>query len=246
MNFARSKNEIAHGILLSQDNTEKIWGWGTPAGRLRAKRRADLIARSTGLKPGMSVLEIGCGTGIFTEMFAATGAKLLAVDISPDLLKKARARGLPSAQVTFKESRFEECDIDGPFDAVIGSSILHHLEIQPALSKTYKLLKPGGILAFAEPNFLNPQVFFMFKFRSLFPYVSPDENPFLRWKLQTELLRTGFENPNITPFDWLHPNTPKPLIARVEFIGLIAERIPLLREFAGSLLIRARRPALLS
>jgi ubiquinone/menaquinone biosynthesis C-methylase UbiE len=121
--FQRAENEIAHGQMLAQNDPELVWGWKTPAGRVRARRRADLIARGAGLKPGMRVLEIGCGTGMFTEIFAKTGAQILAVDISPDLLARARQRGLPESQVRFLERPFENCDVEGPFDAVIGSSV---------------------------------------------------------------------------------------------------------------------------
>src|ERR1700676_2425705 len=90
----RADREIKHGEWLAVHDTEVVWGWGTPAGRIRARRRADLIIAGAALSPGKRVLEIGCGTGMFTEMFAASGATIIAVDISPELLKKARARGL--------------------------------------------------------------------------------------------------------------------------------------------------------
>jgi len=120
---ARAEHEIKHGVWLAERDTETVWGWGTPAGKLRAKRRAELIIRGAGLSSGKRVLEIGCGTGLFTEMFAASGATIVAVDISEELLEKARLRGLPAHQVTFLAKRFEDCDVDGPFDAVIGSSV---------------------------------------------------------------------------------------------------------------------------
>lgn len=239
----RGKHEIAHGSLLSIGDTERLWGWGSPAGKVRARRRAELIVRAAGITRNARVLEVGCGTGVFTEYFAATGAQLIAVDISPELLKKARKRNLPAEQVLFKESRFEDCDIEGPFDAVIGSSVLHHLNIEAAFAKILNLLKPGGFLCFAEPNAINPQVFVMFGFRSYFPEISPDENPFLRWLLKDKLIRAGFDVPQIIPFDWLHPATPTSLISVVDKMGSMMEKIPFLREFAGSLLICARRPS---
>src|SRR5579863_8975312 len=172
----RAEREIKHGEWLEAGDTETVWGWGTPAGQIRARRRADLIIAGAALSPCKRVLEIGCGTGMFTEMFAATGATIVAVDISPKLLQKALARRLPTDQVTFYERRFEECQVEGPFDAVIGSSILHHLEIDSAISRIKELLKPGGRVSFAEPNMLNPQVFLERRFQhwSIFSYTSPD------------------------------------------------------------------------
>jgi 2-polyprenyl-3-methyl-5-hydroxy-6-metoxy-1,4-benzoquinol methylase len=241
----RAKNEIAHGKVLAQGDTEAIWGWGTPAGRLRAERRARLIAEGAGLRPGVRALEIGCGTGMFTEMFARTGAQIVGVDISEALLEKARTRNLPTAQVQFLAKRFEECDVDGPFDVVIGSSVLHHLDIEAALAKMYSLLKPGGRLSFAEPNMLNPQIFLERKLafiRPLFWYVSPDETAFVRWSLRALLEKTGLQEVYLQPFDWLHPAIPSPLIPLVLHIGHWVEKTPGLREFAGSLLICGRRP----
>jgi len=78
----RPQHEIEHGKLLADEDTERIWGWGTPAGRLRAKRRAGLIAEGAMLGPDIHTLEIGCGTGLFTEMFARTGARITAIDMN--------------------------------------------------------------------------------------------------------------------------------------------------------------------
>ena len=158
-NSIRAKRGVLHGKKLASGNTEAIWEWGTAAGRMRAKRRSDLFTSGACLGPETKALEIGCGTGMFTSMFAESGAKIVAVDISPDLLIKAEARRLAKDQVQFTEMRFEDAELYGPFDAVIGSSVLHHLDVPRALARIYELLRPGGHVAFAEPNMLNPQVF---------------------------------------------------------------------------------------
>ena len=135
---SRASNEIAHGRMLAASASEETWGWTTPAGQSRARRRADLIISAAGLRPGRTVLEIGCGTGMFTELFAATGARIVAVDISPDLLAKALDRQQPADRVRFEQRRFESLELSDPviqawaadgFDAIIGSSVLHHLDI---------------------------------------------------------------------------------------------------------------------
>jgi hypothetical protein len=90
---------------------------------------------------------------------------------------------------------------------------------------------------------MNPQVFAERKFRRFFPNTSPDETAFIRWRLRKQLDLAGFEDIRITPFDWLHPATPRPLIGFVSAIGKVLERIPVVREFSGSLLISANKPA---
>ncbi len=240
----RAAREIQHGERLAAGDPDLIWGWGTPAGKLRAARRAALIAAGGRLQAGARVLEVGCGTGLFTERFAATGANLTAIDISEDLLAFARGRRLDPAQVRFMRGRFEDLRGEPPFDAVIGSSVLHHLDLDDALDTARLLLRPGGYLSFAEPNLLNPQVFLERRFSSLpmFSYVSPDETAFVRWRLADTLGRHGYTDIRITPFDWLHPATPPWLIAPVRQLTRLLERIPLVRECAGSIAITCRRP----
>ena len=108
----RVANEIAHGRMLATADSEALWGWSTPAGQSRARRRADLIITAAGLRPGRTILEVGCGTGLFTAQFAATGARIVAVDISPDLLAKAIERQLPADHVRFEERRAESLELD--------------------------------------------------------------------------------------------------------------------------------------
>jgi 2-polyprenyl-3-methyl-5-hydroxy-6-metoxy-1,4-benzoquinol methylase len=240
----QAAREIAHGRTLARDDPERTWGWATPAGRRRARRRAELVASAAALGPGKRVLEVGCGTGLFTEYFAATGAHIVAVDISPELVAKARARGLPADRVALIAKPFEECAHDGPFDAVVGNSILHHLAVEDALRHMVRLLRPGGLLSFAEPNLLNPQIFV----QKTIPWIkrlagdSPDETAFIRWQLARRLRGAGFDEIRIVPFDWLHPATPERLIGFIEQAGRWLEAVPVFREFSGSVIIRARRP----
>ncbi len=237
---ARLAHELEHGKYLAAGSAEDIWGWGTPAGQLRAQRRAALILAGARIDASSKVVEIGCGTGLFTEMFARSGAEIIAVDLSPDLLAIARERKLP--RVHFLEKNFEDCEVDGPFDAVIGSSVLHHLDMQRTWPKIYGLLKPGGRMSFAEPNMLNPQIFCERHFRRFFPQVSPDETAFIRSRLKRELQSAGFVSVSIRAFDWLHPYTPKALIPVVSSLGKLCEAVWPVREFAGSLIIQAVRP----
>lgn len=236
----RASHEIEHGKYLAAGAAEAIWGWATPAGRLRAARRGYLILAGAAIGPTSRVVEIGCGTGLFTETFASSGAQIIAVDLSAELLALARQRRLPNVQ--FLEKSFEDCAVDGPFDAVIGSSVLHHLDLERAWPKIFGLLKPGGRISFAEPNMLNPQVFCERHFRRFFRQVSPDETAFVRRRLARDLERLGFVEIEIQPFDWLHPATPPVLIPGVSAVGRALEHIWPVREFAGSLHIRAQRP----
>lgn len=243
--MSQKHQEIAHGRKLAENDPLLTWGWGTPAGKRRAARRADLIVNGARLKFGQHVLEIGCGSGFFTEIFAMKGLSLVALDISPELIALARRRNIPPESVRFFSLPFDEFSPTEEFDAIIGSSILHHLDLDTSLPKIYSLLKPGGTFCFAEPNMLNPQIFLQKNLSWLKRLMgdTPDETAFVRWALASLLRKSGFVNITIVPFDWLHPLTPTFLIEPMLGIGRILEYLPVIREFSGSLIMWGERPS---
>ena len=126
--------ERDHASVLLSHGAGRTWGWESPAGRARVERRARWIAGALGLRPGLRVLECGCGTGIFTRALAPYGAEITAVDIAPDLLAEA-ARLTDFPNVRFVEGNLEAPDTlpGAPFDAICGVSVLHHLDLDTAL-----------------------------------------------------------------------------------------------------------------
>ncbi len=235
----RITKEIQHGRFLAKQGAGEIWNWESPAGRQRWKRRVQML--SNHLRPEMTILEIGCGTGYFTRELTRRGADIVAIDVSPDLLEIAKAKySAPNVRYEIQNA----CALtyaDAMFDSVVGSSILHHLEIEEALREIYRVLKPGGTIYFTEPNMLNPQI----AMQKNIPWIkrglgdSPDETAFFRWPLRRLLEQTGYRDVQIDPFDFLHPKTPVPLIDRLNALGRFLENVPVISEFAGSLYIRA-------
>lgn len=217
--------------------------WTTLAGRRRVLRRVAFLREFGDVEVGKKVLEVGCGVGTFTERFLDGGADLTAIDISFDSVQKARHRANHQTDCLVADAMATPF-LQGVFDTVIGSSILHHLNVKKALEEFWRVLRPGGTLALAEPNMLNPQIFLMKNVPIVKRWMGedPDETAFIRWRLTRTLHQTGFEGVRIFPYDYLHPSTPGPLIPIVEGLGHLFERIPLIREFAGSLVIVARKP----
>ena len=240
----RHENEVSHGKYLSESGAEDVWGWGSAAGQIRAERRGEMLRAAGHIAEGDSVLEVGCGTGLFTEWMARSGANLYAVDISEELIEIANQRGLDPEKVRFETCPFETCEGAGTYDAVVGSSILHHLEIRPALERIFELLKPGGYMAFGEPNMLNPHIAVIKNIKWIGRRLgeSEDETAFVRWAFAKMLREVGFVEVSVEPVEWLHPITPKALIPLMQGATRVLERIPLVREIGGSLTISARKP----
>lgn len=241
MNSDRLKNEIEHGKLLSESGAGEIWNWESPAGRIRWRRRVEML--TSHLHPDMKVLELGCGTGYFTKEAARSGARITAIDISADLLEQARNE-VPLENVEFLvENAYEMSFSDNSFYAVIGSSVLHHLEIDEALKEIFRVLRPGGTVRFTEPNMLNPQI----AIQKNIPFIkkmlgdSPDETAFFSWSLKKKMLKHGFTAVKITPFDFLHPSIPGFMLPVMRPFCSALEKIPLLSSIAGSLYIRANK-----
>lgn len=241
MKDKRLQNEIAHGKYLKEQGAGEVWNWETPAGKERWARRVRML--TSHIKPVMQVLEIGCGTGYFTNEIVKTKAEIVAIDISPDLLEMAQ-KEITDENVAFRiENAYKLSFDDNTFDTAIGSSVLHHLELENALKELYRVLKPGGTIYFTEPNMLNPHIAIERKIPSVRRRMgnSPDETAFFRWRLKGSLRKYGFENIHILPFDFLHPQTPKILIQTIKLIGGVVEHIPVISEIAGSLFIKAEK-----
>lgn len=224
---------------------EKVWGRTGRVGNLRLARRADFIINSCKIGPGVKVLEIGCGTGMFTKQLARTGAFVTAIDLFEGFLDIARNQ-VNAANVVFRVGQAEALEgfLEANFDAVCGVSVLHHLDIQSALRRVYRVLKPGGRIAFSEPNMLNPQIMIQKNIPIIKKLLgdSPDETAFFKWQIRKLFENAGFSGVEVTPFDFLHPATPDSLADFVVYCGNFLEKIPLLKETAGSLLIFARKP----
>jgi len=115
------------------------------AARQRAAFAADLLDR------GRSLLDIGCGQGLFLAELAAQGLDATGLEPSPAAAARARARGL---SVIAGELG---CDPGRRFDAVSMISVLEHLwDPAEGLRQALRLLHPGGMLMIEVPDALQP------------------------------------------------------------------------------------------
>jgi SAM-dependent methyltransferase len=115
-----------------------------------------MIFAEAGIRPGMRVLDIGCGAGDVTFVAAdlvGPGGSVVGVDHSPDALARARLRagqrGL--TQVQFVEGDINDPAPGGPFDAIVERLVLWAVP-DPAevLRRQATVLRPGGLVVPVE------------------------------------------------------------------------------------------------
>ena len=134
---------------------------------LRAEVLSNALARAGAAVSGVSVLDVGCGTGFWTEYYASRGARYTGVDIAQVSIDRLAAR--------YPAQRFVRADVSdgvpgGPYDIVNVFDVLYHVtdetRWQAALRHLAAAVAPGGLLlvtdvfatlaASAEHNLMRP------------------------------------------------------------------------------------------
>lgn len=97
----------------------------------KPERQSDLTALQQhvcGALRGHEVLEIACGTGYWTERIADCAASVLATDVSPDIMRYAQAKDLPSGKVGFAVADAFDLRVQGHFNACFAGFWWSHVK----------------------------------------------------------------------------------------------------------------------
>ncbi|MFI7585251.1 class I SAM-dependent methyltransferase [Kocuria sp. M1N1S27] len=160
---ARDAAAVSHHYDLGNDFYALVLGpsmayscavWDDPSGGLEAAQEAkhDLVCRKLGLRPGMRVLDLGCGWGSFALHAARCyGTDVLGVTLSPEQAALGRERVSAAGLADRIEIRVQDYrDVaDGPFDAVSSIGMSEHVgndQIDGYAARLHGLLRPGARL----------------------------------------------------------------------------------------------------
>lgn len=150
--------------------------------------------RLSGLPAGARVADLGCGSGVFTELLRRAGYDSVGLDISPKLVALGRRKypGLELIEGDAENLPFESASLDG----VLLSGLVHHFPDPRRLAaEVQRVLKPGGRFVAFDPNRMNPFMW-LYRDRSSPFYssvgVTENERPILAWRVADIFRDQGF------------------------------------------------------
>ena len=115
-------------------------------------REAARLVKHAGVRAGARVLDVACGTGVVAITAARLGARVTGLDLTPELLRRARENaGIADVVVDWHEGDAEQLPFgDADFDVVL-SQFGHMFAPRPevAVAEMLRVLKSGGTIAFS-------------------------------------------------------------------------------------------------
>jgi len=135
--FKRGQKERWRYFLLTQERTAPV---------------AAQLVRHAGIRAGQRVLDVACGTGVVAVTAARLGADVTGLDLTPELLERARENAeIAEVTVTWMEGDVEELPFANESFDVVTSQFGHIFAPRPdvAISQMLRVLKRSGTLAIA-------------------------------------------------------------------------------------------------
>lgn len=162
---------------------------------LQRHYEAPLLERLGGPTPEASVLEVGCGRGVGTEIILDRfgAAHVTAFDLDPAMVARARRRLGPRIPKTVSLAVGDVTTIDAAdasFDAVFDFGIIHHVhEWRTAVSEIARVLRPGGRFLFEE---VTRHALDRWSYRTFLDH--PDHDRFSATEFVAAVADAGFES----------------------------------------------------
>lgn len=138
--------------------TEKYDQWfATPTGQLVRAYESALLLELLAPCPGEHILDVGCGTGIFTRDVLVAGVRVTGIDLSIPMLQRAVVRlgqtGFSGVAADMRALPFA----DHTFDRVFSMTAIEFLvDARPGIGELHRVVRPGGCVVLTTLNSLSP------------------------------------------------------------------------------------------
>ncbi|SPF40110.1 Methyltransferase type 11 (fragment) [Syntrophobacter sp. SbD1] len=130
----------------------------TPIGRLVRQYESRLLLEMARPGHGEKILDVGCGTGVFTADLLAAGSEVTGFELSLPMLRRAgeKASGRPFYMVRGDMRRLPFAT--GSFDKTISVTAIEFLDedAPSAVAEMFRVTRPGGLVVVASLNSLSP------------------------------------------------------------------------------------------
>ncbi len=121
----------------------------------------DVLAHAAQVERPRLVVDLGCGTGLSTRVWADRADEAVGVEANPEMVERAR-RATTAPNVRYVEAYAAETGLpNGAADLVTCSQAFHWMEPQPVLAEAGRLLRRGGVFAaydYDVPPLVEPEV----------------------------------------------------------------------------------------
>jgi SAM-dependent methyltransferase len=107
----------------------------------------DFILAHCGLDPGSLLVDMGCGTGISSRLFAERGLKVIGIDPNDEMRRRAEQSNSPTGRLSlqYRNGTAEATGLpDASADAVLAAQAFHWFKPEPTLREFQRILRPGG------------------------------------------------------------------------------------------------------
>lgn len=137
---------------------DKYTAWfKTPIGKLVLDTEKSMTMALLAPSAGERVLDVGCGSGIFTEFFIDAGAELTGLDISVPMLNDAHLRLADKPFDSVAGNMYSLPFPDHYFDKTVSITALEFVpDAQQAINEMFRVTKPGGRIVVSTLNSLSP------------------------------------------------------------------------------------------
>ena len=143
---------------LFDDWPERYDQWfETPIGELVQEYEAELLQAMLDPQPGELLLDVGCGTGIFTGAILSSGAEVVGLDISIPMISRAGRRFHSERFTPLAGNMLALPFASGSFDKVYSMTALEFVDnAQAAVAELERVTKAGGVIVMSTLNRLSP------------------------------------------------------------------------------------------